>query len=233
MIGSRFCERLKPRDIAREGGGIRRPTCTCACTVIFTSNLVDRKTEVLLTRRGRVLRPLSAGWLDFFGRFGRRCAENCLRDRSQFLFPLIGNFSCNQAKIECDASIQSIKYTSSVLFLVRVSYSHTQSFSWFDGFTVDAHVERFSKEVLEPGDGVDGVQLRVDVDRVGRYVVATPLLQTLVFVVAWRPQQRVLGVTQRSLVVHRANRHIEESCRKSGSNYRVNIVFELTNIFYA
>ena len=88
----------------------------------------------------------------------------------------------------------------------------TESLSWVDGLTVDPHIQGLSQEVLQSRYGINRMRLRVDIDGVGRNMVATPGLKLAVLVVTWRELERVLRVGHDHLVVDGANGHIKQTC---------------------
>lgn len=79
-------------------------------------------------------------------------------------------------------------------------------------------------EVLQAGDGVDGMQLRVDVDGVDGDA-ALPLLQLGVVEAVGRELQGVARVGEIAVVVHRADRDVQKSCRKPPQTETANCTF--------
>ena len=68
---------------------------------------------------------------------------------------------------------------------------------------------------MEAGDGVDGVQLRVDVDGVDGDA-ALPLAELgVVEVVGWE-LQRVAGTGEVAVVVDGADGHVQQPCDREG-----------------
>lgn len=79
-------------------------------------------------------------------------------------------------------------------------------------------------EVLQAGDGVDGMQLRVDVDGVDGDA-ALPLLQLGVVEAVGRELQGVARVGEIAIVVHRADRDVQKSCRQPPQTETANCTF--------